>query len=358
MQHIIAQSFTPPPCKQRNVALDWLSGIMMIKIIIMHAIMYYSIPWLNETALIMDIVLFMYMPWFFFKAGMYVKAQPLRETLPNAYSRLMVPWIIFGVLALIILSPVTIGTFDSITEWSEWVFQTTVADMAMPGNAALWFLISLFACRLIASIVPLSHMTWAYATAIIGFIAALLFHAKPPQLWDKLLMFPNIFMAVFFYASGYILHKKQYDRRVAISAAVVFMLLTILDSQRADMRTNGGMIDSPIAYSLFYPRALSAIVVINYLAHRLPTSYLKKSILSYIGRNSMAFYVIHMPLMLSCKIVLLHATDLSSSTQLIIMLATVTISLPVADILLRRYWPEALGLKRDRKSMTAPDELP
>lgn len=177
--------------------------------------MYYSIPWLNETALIMDIVLFMYMPWFFFKAGMYIKAQPLRETLPNAYSRLIVPWIIFGVLALIILSPVTIGTFDSITEWSEWVFQTTVADMAMPGNAALWFLISLFACRLIASIVPLSHMTWAYATAIIGFIGALLCHANPPQLWDKLLLFPNIFMAVFFYASGYILHKKQYDRRVA-----------------------------------------------------------------------------------------------------------------------------------------------
>lgn len=352
----------PPPQQNRggsrNQSLDWISGIMILYIIIMHATMYYRVSWIIETAKILGAILFMYMPWFFFKAGMYAKFTPAYATIRSSYKRLLVPWIVFGLLGLAIISLIAIRQIGGIAHLPEWILEIIVIEMAMPGNPALWFLISLFACRLIASIIPITRMPWALITAVIGVSAGLIFYIFPVELWGKAMLFPNIFMGIFFYSFGYIFRTLQYDIRIAIIAVATLIILTLFDSHNVDMRTNGTLYYSPLSYSIYYPRALCGILIINYLINLLPSSYLQKSIVSYIGRNSMAFYVIHMPVMLLCKIVMLHFSTLTYSTQLLIMLSVVIVTLPVSDIMLRRYWPEALGLRRDRKRMTAPDELP
>lgn len=140
----------------------------------------------------------------------------------------------------------------------------------------------------------------------------------------------------------------------------MLVLLSLLDTNGIDIRTNDGFNPSLKAithYIIFYPRAVCAILVINYIGALLPQQYLQISILTYIGKNSMSFYVMHMPIMILCKLILWHTPGIPSYFSAIIVLAVLIISLPILDYLFRRYWPEALGLKRNKKRMTTADEL-
>lgn len=359
MEHAVNQSFTPPHTNScRNLSLDWISGILMIKIILMHMTPSFDIAWFQEFNHFLGYTLFMFMPWFFFKAGMYNKPTHLHRCFKTSAKRLLLPWLIFGLFGLAVFYLTIVRhPHDSIKFICDSI-RTVVIELAMPGNLALWFLMSLFVCRIFTSAIKISTTKHAHAMAIIGFLLAFLLYKYPPELYGFTMVFPDIFMALFFYAAGYIFRYKQYDKRIAIVAVVILAGLSVLDHSILDMRTNG-VKSLPVTYVLFYPRALCGIIVFNYIiANLLPQAYLSKSILSYIGRNSMGYYVLHMPLILLCRIVSYQIPALSVEGALFMTLVILTVSLPLLDILLRRYWPEALGLRRDKKRMTAPDELP
>lgn len=324
----------------------------------MHATQYYPVFWLIKISHILGIILFAYMPWFFFKAGMFFKTKTLHTTIIHSSKRLLVPWLIFGCFGLIIQSPIEIHLISNLTQWLQWASEITVSEMALPGNPAMWFLSSLFFCHILIALLQKLCRYWVYVSMIIGFFMAIFFLRFPPQLWNKTLLFPNIFMGLFFFACGYLFKTKQYTVALFISSILLLIILSFFDTAELDVRINGGANCPILSYILFYARALCAILIINYIASKLPEKYLSNSIISYIGRNSMGYYVLHMPIMLLCKIVLLHVPSISFETQCLIMLSVIIVTLPIADILLRKYWPEALGLKRNKKRMSVANELP
>ena len=323
----------------------------------MHMKPSFDIAWFHDLNRFLGYILFMFMPWFFFKAGMYHKSTSFRECVRSSAKRLLLPWVISGVFGLVVSYLTIMGHAHDTIKFLCDSMRTVAIALAMPGNLALWFLIALFACRILASTARISNLKYAYATAIIGLLLAFSLHESPPVLCGSPMVFPAIFMAIFFYTAGYILKSSQRGRLLAMVAAVILAGLCIIDHSILDMRTNG-ISNSSLDYVLFYPRALCGIIVFNYIASLLPAAYLSKSIFTYVGRNSMSYYVMHMPLILLCKILSYQIPDLSVENELFMTLGILTVALPILDRTLRRYWPEALGLRRDKKRMTAPDELP
>lgn len=341
----------------RNSSLDWVCGLMMIRIIIGHIYFYCGASWPLETIRIMDIILFANMPWFFFKAGMFFKNYPTNNVIRSSSKRLLIPWAVFGVLGLIQVTILVHEPSDIIHRIIS-ACKTVLVDMAFPGNLALWFLLSLFFCRILASLLQkICGSLWAYAAIVAGFFLAFYFNIFPPKTSDDFFIFPNIFLGLIFFGFGYILRTKQYTPHVIIPALILFIILSLFEPYGIDVRANGAFDTTTTQYITFYPRALCIILVLNYIAYHFPTAYLRKSIISYIGRNSMSFYVLHSPIMLICEIILFRL-PISAASRGLIILSVLVITLPLTDWFLRRYWPEALGLRRDRKRMTAPDELP
>lgn len=298
------------------------------------------------------------MPWFFFKAGVFFRNESTYAVIRSSSKRLLIPWIIFGAFGLIQLSILNHGQLD-ITNSAISACKTILIDMAFPGNPALWFLLSLFFCRILASLFyRISRSYWAYIVIVTGFSLALYFNIYPPEVSDKILIFPNIFLGLTFFCCGYLLRTKQYTLHVIIPATIFFIILSLLEPYGIDVRINGAFGTTISRYILYYPRAICIILVINYMAYQLSTCYLNKSILSYIGRNSTSFYVIHMPIMLTCQIILFRYPTISAATRGFIILGFLVIILPIVDWLLRHYWPVALGLKRNRKRISVTNELP
>lgn len=301
---------------------------------------------------------FMFMPWFFFKAGIFFRPASSISLIRKSAKRLMMPWLTFGLLSTPISFLLIYNRPHPFEEWIRSTCHDIFFNMAFPENLALWFLPSLLICRfLFNKLQGFNHIS-ILAIPFIGFILALFFRVLPPDSISHQFVFPNIFLGLFFFASGNILKESQYSPYTLLIAVIVFAILTFFYPGSMDVRVNGGSGGNIAFYIFYYPRALCAILIINYLASLIPPQFLDKSILVYIGRNSMAFYVMHMPIMKMYKIITFHLPPISQDVALTIMLVILAISLPLLDILFRRYWPEALGLKRDRKSMTAPDELP
>lgn len=99
--------------------------------------------------LFMDILVEFFMPWFFFKAGMFFKQRTLTEEIHKSFKRLLVPYIYFTVLGTCIL---WIKQFI----YHEFTFRSILSPVtsilkagSVPGNLALWFLLSLFCVRII-----------------------------------------------------------------------------------------------------------------------------------------------------------------------------------------------------------------
>lgn len=131
---------------KRIYYLDSVSAILLIHMIVGHCCQWsqtytYYISWTYW--------LNFFMPWFFFKAGMFFKRRPLAEEFHKSFNRLLIPYIYFTILGTFILWIKLIAnhelTFRSILSPAASILKSGSA----PGNLALWFLLSLFCVRII-----------------------------------------------------------------------------------------------------------------------------------------------------------------------------------------------------------------
>lgn len=275
----------PPPTKKfpnhsRNVSLDWISGIMISVMIISHSYLFYTPDWLHFIQYVVLITFFMFMPWFFFKAGMFAKSIPTERLFKQSYKRLFYPWLIFGVLSIPISFLLVIRHPTEYIEWIQSIIQCIFYDMAFPGNLALWYLIALFACRVLMNTAFRSHQIWPYIVATFGLTVAFLLRLYDQLPWIHGMVFPSIFIGLFFYSCGYIFKKIQYTRKVLFISIAILVLLSFVEPNvhnfGIDVRVNGST-SSLLTYILFYPRALCAIVISITLQHYFQTYIWEKA---------------------------------------------------------------------------------
>lgn len=312
---------------QRNISLDWIGGLLIIKTIIAHGPTYYPVAWLSDFQLILNEILFMAMPWFFFKAGMFCKDKPLHSAIGSSARRLLYPWVVFGIMGIgVTFLPHFRQPQVLLTILSDGLHYA-LTDLALPGNPAVWFLASMFACRVIFTALYKIQTHPGYMGICIGAVAALMFKAFLPAEWQATHIFPVIFMSLFFFSAGAVLKERQYTRLWFICSCVILVGLTTLDSSLLDMRTNGANMHSLLSYAIWCLRAVCGIVVIDYLCSHFSHNHLKRSLLTYVGRNSMGFYAMHMPLMYLFKIAMYQFPTVSEVQASIILLVFLAILL-------------------------------
>lgn len=128
----------------RNKDLDFICGLLIIHMCLSH------IALLTNTTYPLEKLFFFFMPWFYFKAGMYHKEEKEHVIVSKAFKRLMIPFFVFTLIGQLI-SFVTKhnDNVSNILILLKSTCRQLFWDGAAYGDAPLWFLLSLFLVKIL-----------------------------------------------------------------------------------------------------------------------------------------------------------------------------------------------------------------
>ena len=266
---------------ERQKGIDEISGLLIIEMILMHC--FHNANMIHSRIYCITYPLSFFMPWFFYKSGMFFRHRSLHEVATKEFRKLLIPFCLFSCCGLIV---------HTIRKWSQenfnWEtyissqFDSFVNDFSFYGNLPLWFLFVLYMVKLIYNIIY-DKMN-AYLLGILCFVTFNMLHysgVKSP------FYFASIFSGLFFYLLGHRLQKVQYHHKVLVFAVVVYLLSAALGWNVVDMHWNKCNVGY---YFLWVPTSLAGIILINNI---FKIKNVNIGILECIGRNSMALLVSH-----------------------------------------------------------------
>lgn len=261
----------------RDEYIDSASGILILYMIYYHIAPHCGLDDIRICRF--TDVLYFFMPWFFFKSGMFAKQQPFIESLRKDFYRLLVPYIVFSSIGYLQRSVLLyLQHKEQINPLWE-----IVNNGAVGANLPLWFLLSLF-------VVKVLHLlaTRLYAK-IVFIILPLLVFVLLSGLVDCLpVIVRPMISGLFFFCIGSELRTVQYRKDVFVSSFVAYAVLYICCYSFVDIRVNSLEEGYYIVWLL---GALCGCICINNLSKLLALGRLRY--LRIIGRNSMVFFVTH-----------------------------------------------------------------
>ena len=260
--------------------MDAGAGLMMIVTVFHHAGLLQSYP-----LSLMHIFNF-FMPWFFFKAGMFYKKQRIGFSVCNKYFKRYVIPALFCI-AIKVMEEIAYGYLSG---GNEDVFQWY--------PTILWFLEALLLCRIIFDLLPDKKQVY-YLVAVATFIIADIINRNEPSLP---LIVKEIPMGLFYMSIGYLLKDIQYVKSKDVIILVMFFMyvlfLTVIPS-KVDMRMER------ILFGLFEVAVIGnivGIVLLNNLT-KICEPFIPR-FLAFIGKESMSYYIMHMSIMRAASVIL------------------------------------------------------
>lgn len=126
----------------RDYSLDWISGLLILHMIIGHIAGWVEMDYPVNN------ILFFFMPWFFFKGGMFHRHKEWKVELNKSFKRLIIPFIVFSIIGQAIWTIRLLCLHE--TDIVKYIGfpGTFILYGAFHGNAPLWFLFSLFIVRI------------------------------------------------------------------------------------------------------------------------------------------------------------------------------------------------------------------
>ena len=280
------------------------------------------------------------MSWFFFKGGMMHKETSTRKLIEKSTQRLLVPFVIFlflGLLldgaVLLLDNPEGLNAFQFLRN----EFDTFVTTSILWPTAAIWFLLALFVARI--GFNALFHRIHPLLISLFFSCTAYLIYLSIEYGWTvdvcSILSLPPFYLGTMchgfsLYCLGYYLKEKQFSTPLFVVSLLLFILKFLIPAS-IDFRANE---PSGANYMLAVLYGMSGCIVINnifrkYLNFKIPCA-------SYIGVNSMTYYLVHFPVLVVSR-TMLGKTYLGDDFWLrfVILSVVVTISLVIADCLFR-----------------------
>lgn len=264
--------------KDRNASLDTIAGLLIIHMIILHCIQN-VIGNLGIYKIVANL-LFFFMPWFFFKNGMFIKSNT-NINWQKEINRLIKPFMIFSTIGFITFA---FNAYyiqkTSLWEYSLKSIYGLLKNGSLQGNLPLWFLFSLFLARVIFIQVRLWLSTPIIAS--ISLIIAILFsHCN----FHNIGWVANLPACISFLAMGKWFNKYQYNKYLLIISIILFVIIQLRYLSLVDI--HGNMLKQG-NYVVWWISSICGIVIINNLF-----KYINIHILSAIGNSSMTYYVWH-----------------------------------------------------------------
>lgn len=269
--------------KQRDTYLDAVGGIMILYMIYGHICLWTELRQFE----VLSRLLFFFMPWFFFKSGMFYRKVPMREVVMKGWKRLLVPYLVFSIVGYVAfaimqrnmeVAPVDYYLLNPLRQMFH--------EGAVAGNSPVWFLFSLFIVRILFTEMQKLKRFLSIGIALLGALGYLL---NIMEVKDYFYI-SNIITGTFFFGLGYFCKEIQFDCCWFVVSLIVYGTIIIIDPSYIDFRSNSGSGH----YLLWMISAFAGIITVNNILKILPYSF---PFLSTIGRGSMAYYVLHWPIM-------------------------------------------------------------
>lgn len=282
---------------KRELYLDTVGGFLLIYMICVHCAQWAGI-WLQFDRYTYWLGFFM--PWFFFKGGMFYRQKSTMEVARAGYRRLLVPFMWFSAIGCVILwGKLAIEGDLSIGSIAK-SFGIFLLNGSFNGNFPLWFLTSLFCVRIIFNYfyqridTAKSNNNKTQYVLFRGIMAILCLIFIPYHYlvdYLNLKYFPayisNISSGLAFYSLGYLLRNYKPGMRLSLLLFAIYIGVAYLSPVHVDMRS--GQSESSL-YLLWIPYCLLCIVSFNSMAYHFING---NNILSKIGLETMPYYCMH-----------------------------------------------------------------
>ena len=283
----------------RQFGLDIMAGIIILYVIVCHMRM------VGGKTPNFGFVLFLSMPWFYFKSGMFFKDKDIKVLLKADYKKLLSPYIAFVIIGwtvYVILSLLK-GTFTPYDAFLKPLIQLGLLG-SCSGNWPLWFLLTLFGIKFIYTTLNKLFKNSIYGRIFIGLaglgVAFLMYYLGI----SKFVYIASISLGLFFYMLGDLLRSKQYNRYLFIISAIIYIALAIGIPSHIGFQRN----------TLIYGNYLSCVVAsaagcvfFNNVLNKLVA---KDNFFAKFGRESITYYVCHFPIVLILEYIFVNVLNI------------------------------------------------
>lgn len=305
--------------------IDNIAGLLIIYMILYHIMQFSDV----SQPLFMR-PLFFFMPWFFFKAGMFHKEKSVKQVLVQEKNHLLYPFVIFSFVGVVVKDIQLLIVGDK--NWIHYVLsplKQLVLNGSVGGNLALWFLLSLFLVKLVVSCLQrkISIIIIAVVSIIISFVLQF-------DIVDTPMYIANTASGVFFYCMGNFLKQRQYQSSFFLSSLVVYVVTLLFCYSIVDMRSN----ELTSGYYLVWVvSSLGGCVTINNLFKIFSLDFLR---LYAVGRDSMIYYVWHWIVLIVVSTITTHICGYTNNNGIMwILIVSSVVVLPGINFLYKRNKP-------------------
>lgn len=259
---------------------------------ILYMMFGHIISWTNlNTSIVyisLDRVFFFFMPWFFYKSGVFYNGKSAKEQWNNR-NKLLVPYFFWGVLGIFTYYLRNIEDLDL----SKLIVQPVMSLFfygTFEGNSALWFLLSLLIVKCTYPLLILKMKNWQIvALTLIITIGIVITKVNNITIFPEYLN--NSIAGLLFYVIGVEMRDEQYNKKIFSLSALIFISILFYMPSRISFY-HLRLIEGSVF--LWIIASISGIILVNNLANILFKRYSeRKTLLMYIGENSMFFYVSH-----------------------------------------------------------------
>jgi hypothetical protein len=271
----------------RQFGLDIMAGIIILYVIICHMRM------VGGTTPDFGLVLFLSMPWFYFKSGMFFKDKDIKDLLKADYKKLLSPYIAFIVIGWVVFVILSIlkGTFTPYDAFLKPLIQLGLLG-SCSGNWPLWFLLTLFGIKFVYTVLNKIFNNSVLGKVCIGSFGLAIAFIMCYLGISKFVYIASISLGLFFYMLGDLLRTKQYSIPLFIVSTIIYLALAIgipshIGFQR-NVLVNGNYFACVIA-------SAAGCIFFNNVLNRLFT---KDNFFAKFGRESITYYVCHFPVVL------------------------------------------------------------
>lgn len=320
--------------KDRVKWVDFLSGEMIIWMILYHIFIFTG----NKQSLVCEDlyrIFFFFMPWFFFKSGMFARETPILRSFVFGLNKLLVPYVLFSVFGYIAYAIQQIIINDITVE-------SMIAEPAITllytgsvlGNLPLWFLLALFFDKVLWQVLIKNHLK-NFHVALLSFVICFgghLFGIKIPfYLWFT-------FSGLFFYSMGEILKSFQFNQFVFVISLILYAIAIFIFPNSVQMRSNS----LEFGYYFLWPvTSLAAIIFWNNFSYKIESIEKRVTLLNkvwggvrIVGHNSIYLFITHSLILVPVSAALYNRFD--NHEQFWIMCIVLLVLLPFFSMLAKR----------------------